>query len=122
MRTEISQAKKEANFYLKNVEKGKAIDAMESRKRKRADQVRLQYTEYPQFTQSKNTLLCKDNCFILSSLSRGKMDLPPYSSQTALECIISPELFPGNFKEFKLLVMLRKLKAFVVENLTKVYR
>lgn len=38
MRTEISQAKKEANFYLQNVEKGKAIDAMETRKRKRADQ------------------------------------------------------------------------------------
>ena len=43
MRTEISQAKKEANFYLQNVEKGKAIDAMETRKRKRADQVGLQY-------------------------------------------------------------------------------
>lgn len=41
MRTEISQAKKEANFYLQNVEKGKAIDAMETRKRKRADQVML---------------------------------------------------------------------------------
>ena len=41
MRTEISQAKKEANFYLQNVEKGKAIDAMETRKRKRADHVRL---------------------------------------------------------------------------------
>ena len=39
MRTEISQAKKEANFYLQNVEKGKAIDAIETRKRKRADQV-----------------------------------------------------------------------------------
>lgn len=38
MRTEISQAKKEANFYVQNVEKGKAIDAMETRKRKRADQ------------------------------------------------------------------------------------
>ena len=38
MRTEISQAKKEANFYLQNVEKGKAIEAMETRKRKRADQ------------------------------------------------------------------------------------
>ncbi|XP_078359990.1 uncharacterized protein LOC144644388 [Oculina patagonica] len=38
MRTEISQAKKEANFYLQNVEKGKAIDAMETRKRKRSDQ------------------------------------------------------------------------------------
>jgi len=61
MRTEISQAKKEANFYLQNVEKGKAIDAMEARKRKRADQVRLQYTVYPQFTQSKNTQSCKDN-------------------------------------------------------------
>lgn len=41
MRTEISQAKKEANFYLQNVEKGKAIDAMETRKRKRPDQVGL---------------------------------------------------------------------------------
>lgn len=61
MRTEISQAKKEANFYLQNVEKGKAIDAMETRKRKRADQVRLQYTVYPQFTQSKNTQSCIDN-------------------------------------------------------------
>ena len=39
MRTEISQAKREANFYIQNVEKGKAIDAMETRKRKRADQV-----------------------------------------------------------------------------------
>lgn len=62
MRTEISQAKKEANFYLQNVEKGKAIDAMETRKRKRADQVRLQCTVYPRFTQSKNTQSCKDNC------------------------------------------------------------
>ena len=46
MRTEISQAKKEANFYLQNVEKGKAIDAMETRKRKRDDQVhvRLNYS------------------------------------------------------------------------------
>lgn len=41
MRTEISQAKKEANFYIQNVEKGKAIDAMKTRKRKRADQVGL---------------------------------------------------------------------------------
>lgn len=39
MRTEISQAKREANFYIQNVEKGKAIEAMETRKRKRADQV-----------------------------------------------------------------------------------
>ena len=62
MRTEISQAKKEANFYLQNVEKGKAIDAMETRKRKRADQVRLQCTVQPQFTQSKNTQSHKDNC------------------------------------------------------------
>lgn len=41
MRTEISQAKKEANFYIQNVEKGKAIDAMKTRKRKRADQAGL---------------------------------------------------------------------------------
>ena len=41
MRTEISQAKKEANFYIQNVEKGKAIDAMKTRKRKRADEVGL---------------------------------------------------------------------------------
>ena len=40
MRTEISQAKKEANFYLQNVEKAKAIEAMEERKRKRSDVVR----------------------------------------------------------------------------------
>lgn len=39
MRTEISQAKREANFYVQNVEKGKAIEAMETRKRKKADQV-----------------------------------------------------------------------------------
>lgn len=39
MRTEISQAKREANFYTQNVEKGKAIDAIETRKRKRDDQV-----------------------------------------------------------------------------------
>lgn len=39
MRTEISQAKREANFYIQNVEKGKAIDAIETRKRKRDDQV-----------------------------------------------------------------------------------
>ncbi|KAM7444753.1 Activator of basal transcription 1 [Porites harrisoni] len=38
MRTEISQAKREANFYIQNVEKGKAIDAIETRKRKRDDQ------------------------------------------------------------------------------------
>lgn len=39
MRTEISQAKREANFYIQNVEKGKTIDAIETRKRKRDDQV-----------------------------------------------------------------------------------
>ena len=39
MRTEISQAKREVNFYIQNVEKGKAIDAIETRKRKRDDQV-----------------------------------------------------------------------------------
>lgn len=62
MRTEISQAKKEANFYLQNVEKGKAIDAMETRKRKRADQVilRCSCTVYPNsvIQQSKNTYNC----------------------------------------------------------------
>ena len=52
MRTEISQAKKEASFYLQNVEKGKAIDAMETRKRKRADQVMPQCSLHPQFTQT----------------------------------------------------------------------
>ena len=62
MRTEISQAKKEANFYLQNVDKGKAIDAMETRKRKRADQVRLQCTVYYRFTQSKNTQSYKYSC------------------------------------------------------------
>ena len=35
MRTEISQAKKEANFYLENVEKNKTISAMEERKTKK---------------------------------------------------------------------------------------
>ncbi len=35
MRTEISQAKKEANFYLENVEKSKAISAIEERKKKK---------------------------------------------------------------------------------------
>ena len=39
MRTEISQAKKEANFYVENVEKGKTLEAIETRKRKRNDQV-----------------------------------------------------------------------------------
>ncbi|XP_068744837.1 uncharacterized protein [Montipora capricornis] len=38
MRTEISQAKKEANFYVENVEKGKTLEAIETRKRKRNDQ------------------------------------------------------------------------------------
>lgn len=36
MRTEISQAKKEANFYAQNVEKGKVIEA---KKRKGTYQV-----------------------------------------------------------------------------------
>ena len=35
MRTEISQAKREANFYLENVDKNKAIKAIVERKRKR---------------------------------------------------------------------------------------
>ena len=35
MRTEISQAKKEANFYIENVEKSKIIDAIEKRKGKK---------------------------------------------------------------------------------------
>ena len=35
MRTEISQAKREASFYLENVGKGKAIAAMEERKSKK---------------------------------------------------------------------------------------
>jgi len=35
MRTEISQAKREASFYLENVGKGKAIEAMERKKKKR---------------------------------------------------------------------------------------
>jgi len=38
MRAELSQAKKETNFYLKKVDQAKAIDAMEERKRKRAEQ------------------------------------------------------------------------------------
>lgn len=40
MRTEISQAKKDANNYLESVEKGKGFEAMEERKRKRNDEVR----------------------------------------------------------------------------------
>ncbi|KAL1527269.1 hypothetical protein AB1Y20_015944 [Prymnesium parvum] len=36
MRAELSQAKKETNFYLKKVEQAKAIEAMEERKRKRS--------------------------------------------------------------------------------------
>lgn len=36
MRTEISQAKREANFYVQNVEKGRAIEA---KKRKGTYQV-----------------------------------------------------------------------------------
>ncbi|XP_057314036.1 uncharacterized protein LOC130655316 [Hydractinia symbiolongicarpus] len=35
MRTEISQAKREASFYLENVGKGKAIAAMEGRRKKK---------------------------------------------------------------------------------------
>ena len=35
MRAEISQAKKEANFYLENVSKGKAITAIVEKKRKK---------------------------------------------------------------------------------------
>ena len=35
MRTEISQAKKEADFYIENVEKSKIIDAIEKRKGKK---------------------------------------------------------------------------------------
>lgn len=35
MRAEISQAKKEASFYLENVGKGKAIAAMKERRKKR---------------------------------------------------------------------------------------
>ncbi|XP_001627090.2 pre-rRNA-processing protein ESF2 isoform X2 [Nematostella vectensis] len=39
MRTEISQAKKDANFYLESVEKSKAFQAMEDRKRKNKDKI-----------------------------------------------------------------------------------
>lgn len=35
MRSEISQAKKEANFYIENVEKGNLIAAVEKRKKKK---------------------------------------------------------------------------------------
>lgn len=35
MRNEISQAKKEANFYIENVEKSKMIAAVEERKKKK---------------------------------------------------------------------------------------
>jgi hypothetical protein len=35
MRTEISQAKREANFYLENVDKNKAFKAMEKRRKKK---------------------------------------------------------------------------------------
>lgn len=109
MRTEISQAKKEANFYLQNVEKGKAIDAMETRKRKRADQVRLCTVPPIHSDNQVKTHTCKDNCttyptdistcFTLSSLSRGKMNPSTYSSQTNSECTISPELLLGNLKQ-----------------------
>ena len=37
MRVEVSQAKRENEFYLQNVDKSKALQAMESRKRKKAD-------------------------------------------------------------------------------------
>ena len=36
MRAELSQAKKEASFYLQKVDQAKAINAMEERKRSRA--------------------------------------------------------------------------------------
>ena len=45
MRTEISQAKREANFYIENVEKGKAFEAMETRKRKRNAEVLLSLSD-----------------------------------------------------------------------------
>ena len=35
MRTEISQARKEADFYIENIEKRKVISAMEERKSKK---------------------------------------------------------------------------------------
>lgn len=35
MRTEISQAKREANFYLENVDKNKGFKAMEKRRKKK---------------------------------------------------------------------------------------
>ena len=38
MRAELSQAKKETNFYMKKVDQAKAIEAMEERKRKRAEE------------------------------------------------------------------------------------
>ena len=36
MRTEISQAKREANFYFENVDKNKAFKAMEKRRKKKS--------------------------------------------------------------------------------------
>ena len=42
MRTEISQAKKEANIYLQNVEDGKAIAAIEEKRLKKLGQVKLE--------------------------------------------------------------------------------
>ena len=41
MRTEISQAKKENQFYLSSVERSKALKRIEDRKRKRGEEMDL---------------------------------------------------------------------------------
>ena len=42
MRAEISQVKKETSFYLENVEKGKAIKAMQERRKRKSHGTNLE--------------------------------------------------------------------------------
>ncbi|KXJ26414.1 pre-rRNA-processing protein ESF2 [Exaiptasia diaphana] len=53
MRTEISQAKKDANYYIERVEKGKGFEAMEERKRKRNEK-EIQEKHIRSFKQHKS--------------------------------------------------------------------
>ena len=55
MRTEISQAKREANFYLENVDKNKAFRAMDKRKRKRNSESDNTKVSTPNFSDLKWT-------------------------------------------------------------------
>ena len=55
MRTEISQAKREANFYLENVDKNKAFRAMEKRrKNKNSKEINTKVGEFTIITSICN--------------------------------------------------------------------